>query len=949
MPLFSPPEAHLPYATFPSSPHAAPSSSPPAFFFRRRTGKLDWSQLSSVSLQSIISTVNVSLLQQHVESLTYADISTADLSQATDGQIVHVIRLCQLTIEYLLNVQNYLLRLQRQRSRTYQSIAAEMERGRAVLQDRDAAILRLEQENRFLKKLNRHYSASAPPAALKQQLGMGGGGGGGGVEVLSVHQCEWCRASFVSELYLIGHMARRHPEVVAGGGRKGGKGKRKTAREEDEDEEEEAERARVRKLKEEEERVRKELAAQREELEQERRRLKQEKHSRRHHHQSASSASPSSPSSPSSSSQRRRSHHSSHRPAPIVVTPPTAAAQPAITKEWLDEYSRALERRVKEETLAAVKAAGEGEEIRRLQEKLDGIVRGDIPISPGTGSARADGEEDSRRRKREQELVQEIHSLKRQQQQQQHSPSSQSSSASRRQPPQSPSPQQSSAPPASFSPSSHSPPPMPEYSLRRFASFTEFPNLLSRFQHDEADLLASMRRFSQAADGMREEEAAQQQQLAARGYEAEVRGVEGEVERVMGEGWVDEGLERRWSELEKREKELDARRADREQRGRDKDRQQQGRERDGQMERERAGSLVQQQQLQQQPALQPQQQQQPPQLTRQYSNTLAVSSPQQPKQPQLSAPWMQPTPQVQMQPALMMQATAPVLAAPVAPQQFIPSAQPAPVDPSLGGIVGAASRGDEGLQLLLRRQHEQAGIVDELKRRMQPQQQPAPSQPSWGLQTIPDSEEKQADSLSLMQQDEETKQQLEEDVAVFSPQQSAGLRDIRNTRRGAVLPDARMQPAQPMPGVMAAAVKPKEEMSDEEEEEQEQQAQTAAAQRVEQPARLVKDDEVETIALDELQSPPAAALRPSVATPAAGGVKQLMPLRRAGGGLLMGAGAGSSSMMQRPTLGPLAGSVRSTDVAAAGTAASGGGFRPTAAAALARSNSAELELEEEEF
>jgi hypothetical protein len=117
-----------------------------------------------------------------------------------------------------------------------------------------------------------------------------------------------------------------------------------------------------------------------------------------------------------------------------------------------------------------------------------------------------------------------------------------------------------------------------------------------------------------------------------------------------------------------------------------------------------------------------------------------------------------------------------------------------------------------------------------------------------------------------------------------------------------------------------------EEMSDEEEEEEEeeeQQAMAAAGQRVEQSVR-VKDDEVETIARDEPQSPSVAALRPAAAAPVVvvgGGLKQLMSLRP----------------------------VHRTETAPAASAASGGGFRPTADAALARSSSAEMELEEEEF
>ena len=218
MPLFSPADPHHHPYHHPPPHHHPPSttlttstSHPPNFFFRRRTaGKLSWSLLSSVSLSSIISTVNVDLLQEHVDLITYADINESDLAQATDAQIVHLVRLAQLTIEYLLNVQNFLLRQHRHLHRSHQHTAQQLDDARAALQDRETHIERLTAENKFLKKLNRHIQSAqgAPASPVKG----GGGVGTGGMEVMGVHTCEYCRASFVNEVYLAGHIGRRHPD-----------------------------------------------------------------------------------------------------------------------------------------------------------------------------------------------------------------------------------------------------------------------------------------------------------------------------------------------------------------------------------------------------------------------------------------------------------------------------------------------------------------------------------------------------------------------------------------------------------------------------------------------------------------------------------------------------------------------------------------------------------------
>jgi zinc finger protein DZIP1 len=50
----------------------------------------------------------VDALQAHLENLTFCDIDEADLRASTDAAFVKLFRVAQLTIEYLLHVQNSL-------------------------------------------------------------------------------------------------------------------------------------------------------------------------------------------------------------------------------------------------------------------------------------------------------------------------------------------------------------------------------------------------------------------------------------------------------------------------------------------------------------------------------------------------------------------------------------------------------------------------------------------------------------------------------------------------------------------------------------------------------------------------------------------------------------------------------------------------------------------------
>jgi hypothetical protein len=101
---------------------------------------------------------------------------------------------------------------------------------------------------------------------------------------------------------------------------------------------------------------------------------------------------------------------------------------------------------------------------------------------------------------------------------------------------------------------------------------------------------------------------------------------------------------------------------------------------------------------------------------------------------------------------------------------------------------------------------------------------------------------------------------------------------------------------------------------------------------------------VETIARDEPQSPPVAALRPAGAAPVVvlgGGLEELMPLRRPGGGLLMGAGTVSSPHDAEVDARTADRSGSQDRDGACCVSGIGRWFRPTADAALARSSSAE--------
>ena len=79
-----------------------------SFQFQPRVGKINWRKIADVDLSLLSSTVNVDLLQELIENITFADVTESDLSYFTDSYFLKLFRIAQLTIEYLLFVQNFL-------------------------------------------------------------------------------------------------------------------------------------------------------------------------------------------------------------------------------------------------------------------------------------------------------------------------------------------------------------------------------------------------------------------------------------------------------------------------------------------------------------------------------------------------------------------------------------------------------------------------------------------------------------------------------------------------------------------------------------------------------------------------------------------------------------------------------------------------------------------------
>jgi hypothetical protein len=153
-----------------------------AFFFQQRRGKLDMRSLARVDVERVIEEVDVGTLQMHLENLTFSDLCTDDMAAFTDEHFLKLFRLAQLTIEYLLNVQNALLAYSRDCEEETVALKDAAREGERRLKSRHGKVRSLKRSLKqqrhtlktyeaLLKQHENRTASSAPlPASPPQQL-----------------------------------------------------------------------------------------------------------------------------------------------------------------------------------------------------------------------------------------------------------------------------------------------------------------------------------------------------------------------------------------------------------------------------------------------------------------------------------------------------------------------------------------------------------------------------------------------------------------------------------------------------------------------------------------------------------------------------------------------------------------------------------------------------------
>ncbi|NXB38091.1 DZIP1 protein, partial [Eulacestoma nigropectus] len=179
----------------PAAGTAAGPAAFPAFQFRARHENPDWRRLSTVDVERVSREGDVAALQAHLEHVTFCSAERECCPHCqgpADPLLLKLLRLAQLSTEYLLHSQEYLSAQLGSLEEALRETQAQRDQlGKEVAQ-RMQEIQGLKEECRRRKKM-----ISTQQMMLEARA--------------NYHQCPFCEKAFMTYSFLQSHIQRRHP------------------------------------------------------------------------------------------------------------------------------------------------------------------------------------------------------------------------------------------------------------------------------------------------------------------------------------------------------------------------------------------------------------------------------------------------------------------------------------------------------------------------------------------------------------------------------------------------------------------------------------------------------------------------------------------------------------------------------------------------------------------
>ncbi|XP_008072889.1 zinc finger protein DZIP1L-like, partial [Carlito syrichta] len=177
-----------------------------SFQFQPRRGNINWRSISALDVDRVARELDVATLQAHVTGITFCNLEQEvclQCGQAVDPALLKVLRLAQLTIEYLWHCQDCLSTKVAQQEGQLQASWDQQQRTQERMDCQCDKLKKVQ-----VKSHQRGKMINTLRQLLMQRKTQGH------------HQCDLCDKEFVDVTSLRGHIQRRHADMAESGKQK---------------------------------------------------------------------------------------------------------------------------------------------------------------------------------------------------------------------------------------------------------------------------------------------------------------------------------------------------------------------------------------------------------------------------------------------------------------------------------------------------------------------------------------------------------------------------------------------------------------------------------------------------------------------------------------------------------------------------------------------------------
>ncbi|XP_065531238.1 cilium assembly protein DZIP1L isoform X5 [Lathamus discolor] len=171
----------------------------PHFHFQPRRISVDWRRFSAIDVERVAREVDVAVLQEHIAGITFCNLDgerCPHCAQPADPVLLKVLRMAQLSIEYLLHCQEHLGTSLAVHTQRLEAARAELASTQQQAAEQAVQLQVSKEESRRWKKL----------LAIQLPILQAGPN--------TYCKCHLCDKAFMNSSFLQAHVQRRHAEIT---------------------------------------------------------------------------------------------------------------------------------------------------------------------------------------------------------------------------------------------------------------------------------------------------------------------------------------------------------------------------------------------------------------------------------------------------------------------------------------------------------------------------------------------------------------------------------------------------------------------------------------------------------------------------------------------------------------------------------------------------------------